>query len=196
MALIESVKEGAHGAVVATVAGSSLVHFKARYLGYGDGAAAPEPGAVVDDAELAYAAACTEAEAAATALIYRAEQYRAGLERKLSLKGHDRKPLRAALDHLEGEGLLCDRRFAAAWIRQRLRRRAEGPASLRLGLASRGVERSAVELALAELLDGESRPGLIRDAAERSGLVDPAELKGFLKGLGWKGGEIDEALDR
>lgn len=196
MALIESVKEGAHGAVVATVAGGSLVHFKPRYLAYGDGSAAPAPGVVVDDDELAYAAACTEAEVAASALLFRAEQYRAGLERKLSLKGHDRKPLRAALDHLEGEGLLCDRRFAAAWIRQRLRRRAEGPTSLRLGLASRGVERAAVELALAELLDAEARPELIREAAGRSGLVDPAALKAFLKGLGWKGVEIDEALDR
>lgn len=196
MALIESVKEGANGAVVATVAGGSLVHFKPRYLAYGDGAASPEPGAAVDDDELAYAAACAEAEAAAQALLYRAEQYRAGLERKLSLKGHDRKPLRAALDQLEAEGLLCDRRFAAAWIRQRLRRRAEGPTSLRLGLASRGVERAAVELALAELLDAEARPGLIRDAAERSGIADPVALKGFLKNLGWKGGEIDEVLDR
>lgn len=196
MALIESVKEGAHGAVVATVAGGSLVRFKPRYLAFGEGGAAPEPGAVVDDAELAYAAACTGAEDAASALLFRAEQYRAGLERKLSLKGHDKMPLRVALDHLEAEGLLCDRRFAAAWIRQRLRRRAEGPMSLRLGLASRGVERAAVELALAELLDVDARPGLIRDAAERSGLVDPVALKGYLKGLGWRGGEIDEALDR
>lgn len=196
MALIESVTEGAHGAVVATVAGGSLVRFKPRYLAYGDGAAAPEPGTAIAGAELAFAAACTEAEDAASALLFRAEQYRAGLERKLSLKGHDRKPLRAALDHLEAQGLLCDRRFAAAWIRQRLRRRADGPAGLRAGLASRGVERGAVEMALAELLDAEARPELIRDAAERSGLADPLALKGFLKSLGWKGREIDEALDR
>lgn len=196
MALIESVKEGAQGAVVATVAGGSLVRFKARYLGYGEGGAPPEAGAELDEAELAYAAACTEAEDAATALLYRAEQHRAGLERKLSLKGHDRKPLRAALDFLEAQGLLCDRRFASAWIRQRLRRRAEGPASLRIGLASRGVDRAAVEAALAELLDAEARPELIRDAAARSGLSDPTELRTFLRGLGWKGAEIDEALDR
>ncbi len=197
MTRIESVEEGAHGIVRLTLSGGSLFRFRAEYW---DGPFLA--GAEADEAALEAAAACQLAEDKALSLLSRAEQYRLGMERKLQARKLGTRAIAAALDRLERLGLLSDERYAHAWMLQRCRGRAEGPASLRASLMGKGVERRAIDAALRRLLEEEGAPALIDSALKRialPGALDSKEgieeARMALKRLGWKTGDIDEALD-
>jgi SOS response regulatory protein OraA/RecX len=218
VAVIEAFKEGAHGIVSVTVAGGSLFRFRKLYLeraaeyGPSDADEAPDTyegvhpaapsgpaglcvGAALPEGLLGRAAEAQEAEDRAGALLARAEQYRAGLERKLMAKKFSRGAIGLALDYLEERGLLSDRRYAQAWIRQRMRRHAEGPLSVKAALAARGLSREALALAIAAEFSEEQRLELLGRARELLGGLAGDELRRALKGLGWKGAEIDELFE-
>lgn len=206
MAAIEALQEGAHGIVSVTVAGGSLFRFRRHYLGAGaeDGAQASGPGeppelrvgAALPDGALERAAEAQEAEDKAQALLARAEQHRAGLERKLRAKKLSRGAVAAALDFLEERGLLSDQRYAQTWIRQRMRRHAEGPLSVKAALAAKGLQREALALAIEAEFGAGQRMELLSHAHELLGGLDGDESRRALKALGWKSGEIDELNER
>ncbi len=210
MARIVAYEEGALGTVKAVADDGSLFLFKACYL-EGSFAAAdladegisfphPIPFVIPDDV-LTMVLQATLAEGRALSLLARAEQYRAGLERKLMAKDCSRFACTVALDKLEAEGLLSDERYADSWMRQRLRTRAEGPRSLSAALGSRGVDRSAVKNAMARYFEGEEhrdeRLALIASAASRLLYRQPDRwiVRRSLLELGWRTGDVDEALD-
>jgi len=204
MACIVSFKKGAHGIVTAVSDDGSLFHFRPEYYDKACEAAAIDAGidtcdgpSELDDDALAVAVEALAAETRAVALLARAEQYRAGLERKLTARRVPRAAFRMALDSLESAGLLSDTRYASSWIRQRCRTHAEGPRSLSSALSARGVDRTAISNALVACLSGGDRLEALANAVRlvaRDGL-DRAGARIRLLDLGWRHAEIDDALD-
>ncbi|HUX40689.1 MAG TPA: RecX family transcriptional regulator [Rectinemataceae bacterium] len=183
-------------------------------------------GAELDEEEavdLVVAAKATEAEARGASLLGRAEQPRFILRSKLIERGYPGSSVELALERLEREGFLSDRRYAEAWLRARIERairasrssspgssRAEGPSSLLVSLRARSVGEADAKAALSAVLDAETRQGLLEaaiarlsthkarpgaedDGGERIGRARDG-LVGDLRELGWKGEEIREAL--
>jgi regulatory protein len=206
MARVVAFQEGANGTAKAVTEDGSLFLCRREYLSAALKAAALdnplEPGMAagqgfdVPDEVLLAAVGAYDAEKRACSLLARAEQHRAGLERKLAAKDVPRWCSRAALDWLEAAGLLSDRRFAESWIRQRMRSHAEGPRSLAAALSARGVDANAVRIAIAEILEESTRPVFIVRAVLRiaAAVHDPALVRVKLIELGWRRQEIDEAL--
>jgi len=195
---IVSIEEGALGTVKAVAEDGSLFLYKAYYLPSAADAAAPFD---IPEEPLLAALEATLAESRAVSLLARAEQYRAGLERKLLARGAPRTAIAAALDRLEEVGLLSDDRYAESWIRQRIRTRAEGPRSLSAALSAKGVDRRAVTRAVGDAFDGDGRRderleiiGRIAARLLRKGL-DRADARTELVALGWRRGDVDEAFD-
>lgn len=201
---IDSVERGASGAVRVTAGGSPFI-FKARYAeAAGFEEAGLELGSLAPGLELGEAAAAalslaaeaTEAERRALALLTRAEQCRSLLEAKLEQRGIKPRAARLALDRLEAEGLLSDRRFAEAWLRTR--DASAGPTRLLAGLRARGIEARLASEALAAVLGPEERRLALEKAMERElrrakGDRDEARLR--LRGLGFRSEEIRELLE-
>jgi regulatory protein len=201
---IDSVERGASAAVRVTAGGSSFV-FKTRYAevaGFDEAgldASSLAQGQELEEvalAALALASEATEAEKRALALLTRAEQCRALLEVKLEKRGLKARAARLALDRLEAEGLLSDRRYAEAWLRGR--NLSEGPTKLLLGLRARGIDSKLAAEALATVLNPEERrlalgKALARELARAKGDKDETRVR--LKGLGFRSEEIREAMD-
>lgn len=202
MARIVSVRKGAGGAVHAVAEDGSLFISRDEYFTAASSAESEawlpnsQPPFDTSDLALAVAAAAFSAEKAALSLLARAEQHRAGLAMKLSAKSFPKDSIRLALDRLETTGFLSDRRYAGAWIRQRLRRHAEGPLSLASELASRGVARSAVKDAISDELGGDEKPRIIAEAYSLlcAKGVETVDARMALARLGWRLQDIDEAL--
>jgi len=195
---IVSIEEGALGTVKAVAEDGSLFLYKAYYLPSAADAAAPFD---IPEEPLLAALEATLAESRAVSLLARAEQFRAGIERKLLAKGASRPAIAAALDRLEEAGLLSDDRYAESWIRQRIRSRAEGPRSLSAALAAKGVDRHAVKRAMAEAFEGEDKKderleiiSRISARLRRKGM-NQIESRAELIELGWRRADIDEAFD-
>jgi regulatory protein len=89
-----------------------------------------------------------------------------GLQRKLLARGAEPALVAAELERLAGSGLLDDRAYAEAWVRQRLARHPEGRGLLLAGLQRRGVGRELAEEAVG---------GLLGEEAERAGITAAAE---------------------
>jgi len=201
VARIVSYEEGALGTVKAVAEDGSLFRFKSAYDATGLFAAPvgvrPEPPLDIPDELLSAAVEATEAEARALSLLARAEQFRFGLELKLASRGAPKAAAKAALDRLEAEGLLSDERYAESWIRQRCRSRAEGPRSLSASLSSRGVDRRAIKTALSRAFEGEARGEAIARAAASLAAkgFDTRRSRAILIELGWRSGEVDDAID-
>jgi regulatory protein len=207
MARVVSIEEGASGVAKAATAEGSLFVFRTSYLQPAclscgiDEVPVLSPGDEIDEDLLSVLIDVMMAEHRAVYLLARAEQFRRGLERKLlgnklSGKGLPASAVNIALNHLEAEGLLSDRRYADAWMRQRVRRHPEGPRSLSAALASRGVGREASWEALAAFFDESRRFGLLAAAATmlEQKLGDPSNLRSALIELGWRSAEISEYL--
>ncbi len=198
MPRIVSIEEGALGTVKAVAEDGSLFLYKAYYLPSAADIAVPFD---IPEEPLLAALEATLAESKAVSLLARAEQYRAGIERKLLARGAPRAAIAAALDRLEEAGLLSDDRYAESWIRQRIRSRSEGPRSLSAALCAKGVDRHAVKRAIVEAFEGEDKKDgrleiISRIAARllRKGL-DRADARTELVELGWRRGDVDEAFD-
>lgn len=201
---VDSIERGASGVVRVTAGGSSFV-FKARYAGVaGFDEAGLETSSLAQGQELeeaallalALASEATEAEKRALALLTRAEQCRSLLEVKLEKRGLKARAARLALDRLEAEGLLSDRRYAEAWLRGR--NLSEGPTKLLLGLRARGIDSKLAAEALATVLNPEERrlalgKALSRELSRAKGDKDETRVR--LKRLGFRSEEIREAMD-
>lgn len=166
------------------------------------------PGTELDEdglAALTLAASATQAKLQAASLIARAEQSRYLLGVKLEKKGLSPKAVRLALDRLEEEGLLSDRRFAEAWLRSHLGQGGRGLPPLKLfsGLRARGIAEDVAKSALRAVLGPEERKTALTAAIARERRKDEpdrAELRGRLRRLGFSPEEIrvyfEESADR
>jgi len=198
MRRIESVEARASGTVKITVGGSS---FLARSFFLTECGLDPKDlgqGTELDEdglAALILAADATDAERQAASLIARAEQTRYLLGAKLEKKGLSPRAVRLALDRLEIEGLLSDRRFAEAWLRSRLGQGGGGQSPLKLlsGLRSRGIAEDIAKAAIREIFGPEERRKALAAAIAREGRKgepDRRELRSRLRRLGFGAEEI------
>ena len=124
------------------------------------------------------------------------------LSRRLVLKGHPPSAAQAALERIQGQGLVDDARFSQSYIETRSAR-GRGPLRLRRDLAGMGVERSVIDLALAEAF-GDNRSGgpqvealARRRAAQLKGL-EPVVLRrrllAYLARRGFAGSEVNRTV--
>jgi regulatory protein len=154
------------------------------------------PGAELDEAgveSLGLATEAFEAERRALSLLARAEQSRFLLAVKLERRDIRPAAARLALDFLECEGLLDDRRFAEAWLRSRKGAAAASPARLAAGLRLRGIDEAVAKAALSVVFGPDERRAALSAAIarerRRAGLR-PEELRSRLKKLGFRSEEI------
>lgn len=193
---------GASGAAIVAAGGSSFIYRPSQAEELGLVAASVFPGAELDETAaglLALAAEAYQAEKRGLALLARAEQSAAMLRLKLEAKDFSRQAARIAAERLVGEGLLSDRRFAEAYARSRLARRAEGPASLLASLRNKGVDGEIAKEAIASVLGPDERLSAIAKAAEKElrrsdGDRDAARRR--LRFLGFKSDEITEYFEK
>lgn len=82
----------------------------------------------------------------------------AELTRLLAVRGFARADSQAALDRLQAEGYLNDRRFASAWARGRLRTKPMGPHRLSKELEAKGVEAQLVREVLEDIYEEGEEP--------------------------------------
>lgn len=129
---------------------------------------------------------------------------RADLSRRLQRKGHPRSAVESALDRAAGLGLLDDAAFARGYVETRAAR-GRGPSRLTRDLLSMGVERAAIDRALAahwpEGSDRSSLPlALAQKRAAQLGTLPRntkrRRLLAFLARRGFTGREVLELVDR
>ena len=121
-----------------------------------------------DEAQsLLLAARAFDAEREAKRYLFRAEHTRFMLERKLAKKGFCAKEAAPALDFLEREGTLDDRRFALAWLNTRAALHPEGRAALIAALFERGVSREDANAAVAAFFAERDEEELCMRAAQK-----------------------------
>lgn len=90
------------------------------------------------------------AECKAVSLLNYAENSRFMLTTKLVRKGFSPAEYEPALDYLEAEDFLSDRRFAESWVRSRLKRKAESRLVILGKLTTRGVSSELAEAVVAD----------------------------------------------
>jgi regulatory protein len=194
---VESVETSPDGNTVRVrLAGFSPLEISFAYLPPEYTGAFLCPGAVLGpeaEAALSHAAACLAAEKAALRLIARAEQYGAGLTRKLEQRKHSPDAVRTVLARLLEFGLVDDRRYAGLWLKTRVRRGKKGPRALEAALRAKGIDRETAVLALTTALAGEAEAGLLERCAraeqEKHGI--DSEIRFFLKSEGFSPAAIE-----
>src|SRR5205085_5173838 len=92
----------------------------------------------------------TARDAAMTLLGYRDRSARE-VERRLLRKGFEPEVVAEVIEQLERHDLVDDRRFARAWVQGHTGSRPHGPDRLAAALRARGVEREAIEEAVAAI---------------------------------------------
>ncbi len=136
---------------------------------------------------------------AAIGFLARREHSRGELRRKLQDKGYPEADIDTALDDLEAERLLSDRRFAEAYVAARIQR-GFGPLRIIAELRQRQVADPLVEQCLAQA--GADWEALARAArCKRFGDAPPADQRErarqarFLEGRGFTAAQIRRALE-
>lgn len=108
------------------------------------------------------------ARAAALRLLGRREYTRAELVRKLSERGYAPADVESTLQRLAGEGLLDDRRVAAAHVRVASRVKGRGRLRIARELDARGIDADIVRETLAALPEEEDAEALARILSRRN----------------------------
>lgn len=83
-------------------------------------------------------------------LLSRREHSTQELRLKLKKRDYDQTVIEQVISQLRHKGYLDDARFAAMWIRSRLRKKPESPFALKAGLMNKGVDADTAETAIRE----------------------------------------------
>ncbi len=116
---------------------------------------------------LIFAGFCCSAERYAVSLLNRSEQSRSGLTRKLLIKGFKAEMCCAALDYLEGNGVLSDKRYALAWAGYRVKAKGESRSKVINGLLARGIDKNTAEDAVREVFSAVDEETLLSNAEKK-----------------------------
>lgn len=124
------------------------------------------------------------------------EHTRSELERKLKDKGYAGLAVQAALDRLEKEGSLDDRRFAEVFIRSRLKKNPEGRFLLAMRLEQKGCRKDAYQEILDEVFNSGEYVPYLKPAVEKSLRIRGKEktLSAFIQ-KGFKASMIESLID-
>ena len=147
-----------------------------------------------------YGQKANEAKAYALALRYLGIRLRSRRELAdyLARKGCEIDETEAALERLEGLGLVDDDVFAAAWIADRMAVRPRSRIRLAQELGAKGVARDVVDRALEELepqREVETLKALIERKRRTRGYADDKKLIAYLQRQGYRWSLIKEALE-
>lgn len=124
------------------------------------------------------------------------EHTRSELERKLKDKGYAGLSVQEALDRLEKEGSLDDRRFAEVFIRSRLKKNPEGRFLLAMRLEQKGCGKEAYQEILDEVFKSEEYIPCLKSAVDKSLRIRGKEktLSAFIQ-KGFKASIIESLID-
>jgi len=128
------------------------------------------PGACLDETAtdcLLTAGRIYLAERLAMDYLARAEHSRFSLSSKLVKKGYSADETARALEYLEQRTFLDDRRFASAWLRNRIIHQKEGRQKLLAGLMSRGISGKDARTALDDFFGITDERELCKKAVEK-----------------------------
>jgi regulatory protein len=125
----------------------------------------------------------------ALALLVRREHSRKELTRKLAERGIESEAASAAVDRLTGDGWQSDARFAEMLVRTRVAH-SQGPVRIRAELGSHGLDRDAIEAAMAafegdwrqiaqDLASRRFGPDFVSDLTHRRKAADFLYRRGF-----------------
>ena len=123
------------------------------------------------------------------------EHTRSELERKLEDKGYAGLSVQAALDRLEREGSLDDRRFAEVFIRSRLKKNPEGRFLLAMRLEQKGCRKDAYQDILDEVFNSGEYVPYLKSAVHKSMRIRGKEktLSAFIQ-KGFKASMIESLI--
>ncbi len=146
-----------------------------------------------------YSQSANEAKAYALALRYLGVRLRSRREILDYLKRKDceTSDIEAALERLEGLGLVDDLKFAQAWIADRMAVRPRSRMRLSQELMAKGVAKDDISAALDEL-EPEREIETLKTMIlrkQRSGYADEKKLQGYLQRQGYRWSLIKQALD-
>lgn len=178
------------GGVTVTLSGGETLELAPDALPAG----LPPPGQAVPPDVVAQLRAAADRKAIAKrvfALLDRRPWTLGRLRARLAADGFPKSAVEAVLARFAAEGLVDDRRFAEAFVRDVLRRKAVGRQWLRARLAAQAVPAAVAEAALAELLPlPRERELAARAAAERwrrAGAPTPAAVARVARFLAARG---------
>jgi regulatory protein len=129
-------------------------------------------------------------------LLSRREHSTQELHLKLKKRDYDETVIEQVISTLKKKGYLDDARFAAMWIRSRIRKKPESPFALKAGLMNKGVDADTAEAAIREAeIDWQE----VLEAAVKKKLDKTADTKKVLAYLvrrGFSYPEVVKALKR
>ena len=148
-----------------------------------------------------YAQNAKEAKAYALALRYLGVRVRSRreLSEYLIRKNCGLDEIEAALERLEGLGLVDDGAFAAAWIADRLAVRPRSRIRLAQELGAKGVSRDIIDLALEDIepeRELETLKAVIERKRRTNGYEDDKKLVAYLQRQGYRWSLIKEAIEQ
>ncbi|MFO7729265.1 MAG: regulatory protein RecX [Spirochaetia bacterium] len=120
-------------------------------------------------------------------LLTRREHSRFELSNKLKKRQYSKEVISKALDAFQESKLLDDRRFAEIWIRNRLRRKSEGPTKLKAALKQKGVADEVIEEVLPREYGAEARQQALEQATEKSIKKSQGDRDKFIRMLLYRG---------
>ena len=117
------------------------------------------------------------------------------IRQKLKERGCSASDIDEAVERIKAEGSLSEERFAASFLRSRLRKNPEGKSILRMRLKEKGSPRDVAEAALNEIWENEDYVRPLSVALDS--LIRKKGKEGAFAALlrkGWKDSEIRQAL--
>ena len=146
-----------------------------------------------------------EYQARQTGMRYLERRRRSRMEvrKKLREKEYREEAIESALLFLEEYGMIDDHEFARAWVHDRLLSKSIGPGKLRSELRAKGIEKSIVDVVIADEVSSERVSDLVMKAARDKDrrLRKPdrkareRSIVSFLQGRGFNWTEIKSALE-
>jgi SOS response regulatory protein OraA/RecX len=136
-----------------------------------------------------------EAYNAALRLCMRAEQSAFLLQHKLQKKEYSKDSVELAIYYLQSDGIQSDARFAAAFLRDRLKRSIESSMKLSARLYEKGISRQTAQSALDEVLP-DFEPLLERAVEQLSPRYRGEKLLRKLKNAGFNHFQIEKFIEK